>query len=312
MEGRTPWWLPVLMAFVLLPFSVVHADGGPHGVPSPSMNDCLLCHRAHVARGFSSATPTVELCFACHGSPTMGAHTDVVDGVYEGLGNPQGLRGGGFFYALMDTDWSGRPRLRATTSSHLWSGETGMAWGQGTSGPGEPMRLSCLNCHNPHGHSGPNGEPTYRVLRPEPLGAGTEPVVVMEERSKRYTVDAQDAKYFGQWYPPALYQQLGYWCAQCHDRYLQTADEHHGAPPFVYQHISVGWPRVAARQGNTEYMNRPFSCLTCHVAHGTAAHMAGWAAQVPWPDGSQEPRGDARSSLLRTDNRGVCQLCHEK
>jgi len=48
----------------------------------------------------------VALCFACHGAPTMGAHTDVVDGVYEGLGTPQALRGGGFLYAFMDTECS--------------------------------------------------------------------------------------------------------------------------------------------------------------------------------------------------------------
>lgn len=65
-------------------------------------------------------------------------------------------------------------------------------------------------------------------------------------------------------------------------------------------------------------------CLTCHRAHGTAATMEGYAAL-----GTQEPAtgaysvldtdGVARnlfvasdSALLRRDNRGVCEACHNK
>jgi len=31
---------------------------------------------------------------------------------------------------------------------------------------------------------------------------------------------------------------------------------------------------------------------------------------VAWPDNSTTPSGNARSSLLRLDNRGVCVQCH--
>jgi hypothetical protein len=63
-------------------------------------------------------------------------------------------------------------------------------------------------------------------------------------------------------------------------------------------------------------------CLTCHRAHGTSANMEGYAshagaATVIDPiDGlpsnefiSQDP---VPSSLLRYDNRGVCERCHNK
>jgi|GEM_PF-1294270 len=66
-------------------------------------------------------------------------------------------------------------------------------------------------------------------------------------------------------------------------------------------------------------------CLTCHRAHGTDATMTGFASAsltpitiegfntlVPDPDssGGVPPTGD--SALLRADNRGVCERCHNK
>ena len=65
-------------------------------------------------------------------------------------------------------------------------------------------------------------------------------------------------------------------------------------------------------------------CLTCHRAHGTDAAMSGWAEatieQNPitgiWGpvlapgNGGVEPTND--SALLRFDNRGVCEHCHNK
>ncbi len=58
-------------------------------------------------------------------------------------------------------------------------------------------------------------------------------------------------------------------------------------------------------------------CLTCHVAHGSAAVMTGYAnvadSTDPLPDsgtGGIPPTGS--SALLRMDNRGVCENCHNK
>ncbi len=68
-------------------------------------------------------------------------------------------------------------------------------------------------------------------------------------------------------------------------------------------------------------------CLTCHRAHGTSAAMTGYAADTEVPLGVGET-GDAsivdtdgvarnnfvasESALLRFDNRGVCERCHNK
>ncbi|HSK46749.1 MAG TPA: cytochrome c3 family protein [Coriobacteriia bacterium] len=59
-------------------------------------------------------------------------------------------------------------------------------------------------------------------------------------------------------------------------------------------------------------------CLTCHRAHGTSAIMTGYAAEKSNISGDEindfittgidgEP-----SALLRNDNRGVCEACHNK
>lgn len=47
-------------------------------------------------------------------------------------------------------------------------------------------------------------------------------------------------------------------------------------------------------------------CEQCHVNHGTNAAMTGVAATVLFPDGTSED-----SALLKVNNRGTCQLCHD-
>ena len=70
-------------------------------------------------------------------------------------------------------------------------------------------------------------------------------------------------------------------------------------------------------------------CLTCHRAHGSSVEMTGWAAahlttntagvyipvrdNVPGVDPAKGTSpGTGGSALLRADNRGVCERCHNK
>jgi hypothetical protein len=85
----------------------------------------------------------------------------------------------------------------------------------------------------------------------------------------------------------------------------------------------------------TKDFNDVVGCLTCHYAHGTNAKMSGWAdasldatltpvrtsTTATWfpvlnnPNGGALPNGvnpNFSSALLRTDNRGVCERCHNK
>ena len=52
-------------------------------------------------------------------------------------------------------------------------------------------------------------------------------------------------------------------------------------------------------------------CLTCHRAHGTISKMKGLAAKPATDSGIPDFIGDP-SALLRLDNRGVCEACHNK
>ena len=73
--------------------------------------------------------------------------------------------------------------------------------------------------------------------------------------------------------------------------------------------------------GPTNEASDWIECLTCHRAHGTAADMTGWASNAG-ADSIMDVDGIARngfvaqgavpSALLRYDNRGVCERCHNK
>jgi predicted CXXCH cytochrome family protein len=95
--------------------------------------------------------------------------------------------------------------------------------------------------------------------------------------------------------------QMTAWCSACHTRHESaTAEERSGDSIFTYRHETIG--------------NR--ACTTCHVAHGSNARMEGtYSLTMPFPDGTTVTytiggtTGDSR--LLKVDNRGTCQLCHD-
>ncbi|OGO57976.1 MAG: hypothetical protein A2Z32_01645 [Chloroflexi bacterium RBG_16_69_14] len=83
------------------------------------------------------------------------------------------------------------------------------------------------------------------------------------------------------------------------------------------QSASSWWfPRTGAAGAPTtdaiyKYQHRTVpnrACVTCHVGHGSNAQMTGLYSSVfTRPDGTPS----ASSRLLKADNRGTCQLCHE-
>lgn len=101
------------------------------------------------------------------------------------------------------------------------------------------------------------------------------------------------------------------------------------------------WIPLELDEGNTPGDDSTFyqnyiGCLTCHKAHGSSASMTGWAAAslaenaagtvIPVQDGtpgvSPDKDGtpgipgddpmDGSSALLRANERGVCERCHNK
>ena len=294
------------LAFVFT--STARADNGPHSGFGPVTDACAGCHRAHTGQGgYLLLSTGTALCESCHGTPGTGADTNVWDGVYverdgvteapaEGVAG-RGLRGGGFANALIDSYLDDTASSAASTSAHTFDGSSGTMWGNGAigSGPGGSLALGCTNCHNPHGRAGTGGTATYRILRAVPTGSGGSGVEISDEITKIYTVADANNNYMQESYG-FLASPLTNWCSQCHTRYRAPGDSGHtdsGDPIFAYRHSTVN-----------------VSCVKCHVSHGSSAPMGPSSGAVRWPDGSAEPNGDARSSLLRLANRGVCAHCH--
>jgi predicted CXXCH cytochrome family protein len=337
--------LVVAGALLILAASTALADNGPHvqgatggtGASAIATADgCAGCHRAHTASASSLLVSggDAELCLTCHGSPTQGATTNVVDGTLAASNPVAGIMGGGFTNARMDTAWTATPTSptpsRAVTSAHVYGGGLGTLWGSGAinSGPGETgFALSCVSCHNPHG----NGQ--YRILRPIPMNApSTTPVTVPDPATKVYTVTSSLNRYFGQIYMNGVYNDqlaLTQWCASCHSRYdaagPNSANTSSGDAIYTYRHGTRKVPANAASCDSchdqvTGEAADPLGvgsaiahvpvCQNCHVAHGAPATMGTESGAVPWPDGATSPNGNARSSMLRVDNRGVCRACH--
>jgi hypothetical protein len=208
----------------------------------------------------------------------------------------------------------------ATTSSHTVDGTAGVAWGGGAigSGAGTAISLRCGSCHDPHG----NGN--YRILRPVPNDSGAATgVTIADATTKSYTttnywatndvysptttVDYTNSSGVTTTYTTTDFiKNISAWCTTCHTRYLAGSGSYKtssGDPIYTYRHRS-----------DQNYKEGGANCITCHVAHGTNASMAGdgktsFSSTVANPDGSG-PLGS--SKLLRVDNRGTCNMCHNK
>ena len=211
----------------------------------------------------------------------------------------------------------------AVTSIHDADGTTAASWGNGvnrgltadlTAG-----NLSCASCHDPH------GSPNYRIVRETVNGVAVNAALVDEGAAKDY-----DSEQWG--------AGTSTICAACHGAYHVTAAGAGSDPGMVasggYTHrIDVPWngdagtdPVIGMGTANPETVglggftlplaetgtNDLLVCMTCHMPHGTAAAMTGFADGAFDPTGPQGPIPSGDSALLRLDNRGVCEVCHQK
>ncbi|MFC2072948.1 cytochrome c3 family protein [Chloroflexota bacterium] len=308
----------LVITLVLAMTTVIYGAGGPHDGTFTSTTDaCAGCHRAHTAVASKLLQSTQEvLCLSCHDG--SGADTDVENGVL--VGGTQGtvgagLRGGGFSYAVMDTNLDNIGTSNATTSTHTMEASGAVVWGSGglndPSDKGEVMvtDLGCGNCHNPHGNS------NYRILRSMPTGLVTDVptanVTIEVGLTDDYTVvDTTDNYTDFSGYTSGITSEMSEWCGQCHKRYIagdSSATTDSTDTVFAFRH-------------ETNTSNTPNECLDCHVAHGTSAGMNGGdgyaenTTYIIWPDSFdgvdwQGSENDF-SRLLRVDNRGICIVCH--
>lgn len=89
--------------------------------------------------------------------------------------------------------------------------------------------------------------------------------------------------------------QLGYWCGNCHDRYVSGT-------------VGTTSGRTTA-SGDNFYMYRHNStnatpCIDCHVAHGTTSVMTNTNSEFPTASLT------TGSILMKVDERSICLKCH--
>jgi hypothetical protein len=210
----------------------------------------------------------------------------------------------------------------------VWGNYTLFAFDQ-TVNPGPTGGIACTSCHNPHGNN------RYRILNTVPIpatsGAGfvkspvgvnvTDVPAVAPLQTRNYT-NSSAAYVSGISGTPDYWRycaptwstcspssnlgdkpngsttfrgQISAWCSTCHTRSLAGS-----GGPFIDSGDAVFRYR--------HQTNQIPECTQCHVAHGSNASMSGtYSSQFPYPDGSIS----ASSRLLKVDNRGTCQMCHD-
>ncbi len=334
--------LAIVLA-LLIPLGAAHANNGPHGNYSATTDACAGCHRAHSAAAEGLLIEAVpNLCLSCHGAAASGAQTDVESGAYNGAGGGDLLGGGFVSYQgvavtsshSIDGSWQ-NAWGSGTTWNSTWdclgchSDESGLPWPgapewlkspnalpQPYSGQNVMMPLTCTSCHEPHG--GRNYRLLQQRMHPPTMQQEDPPGYVLVTSNETGGQNPDQAGYVPDYTTPRYRLGLGDWCTGCHFTYQQevsvkpfNAEDGKGAI-IRYRHkmntalgaISTGLP-LEQKDGysSTQQATDQLFCGTCHYAHGSTAVVSGLAANVA-------PTND--SALLRLDNRGVCQDCHQK
>jgi predicted CXXCH cytochrome family protein len=109
--------------------------------------------------------------------------------------------------------------------------------------------------------------------------------------------------------PTSFSGQITQWCAQCHTRYFANNNPTITATPNGA--TGASWQYQRPGESLFMFQHRTVAgrdCLTCHVSHGSNAAMTGtFSGSYTYPDGT----ASASSRLLKVDNRGTCQACHD-
>jgi len=253
----------------------------------------------------------------------------------------KGLNGGGFVSAAAYTGVASRDTFVATTSRHkivgLDAGASFPAYGGGAagSGPGPAIALTCTSCHDAHGIDNADNSDRYRMLLKNVDGVDLSGVNISSWEGD----DAEDYTKI------QLKSGTTALCAACHDQYMADGQYNAGdgqGNTERYRHeangalsLGAGSPKTGNNETMSENLNNKDSvtglpvhggittvlpvekqsnasvdvaeadkmvCLTCHQAHGSSASMSVNSTVLP----------ASSSTLLRMNERGVCQDCHQK
>jgi predicted CXXCH cytochrome family protein len=107
--------------------------------------------------------------------------------------------------------------------------------------------------------------------------------------------------------PSTFSSQITAWCSSCHTRYFAN----NNPDPANTAVTGASWAFPRPGDDLYKYQHRTVAgrdCLTCHVSHGSNAVMTGtYSSTYAYPNGT----ASASSRLLKIDNRGTCQACHD-
>lgn len=314
--GKTVLVLGLSLVLVLAFRSVaMAATNGPHGSFTTNTASCAQCHRTHTApSSHLIAFPLVSgtqndvyrTCIYCH-SATGSSHYDEVDGQIKDGTNLWATSAGGFQNMPVIEGGTSDASVVAVTSKHQVDQPNGalVTIPGGSTNAGGKIQLTCESCHDPHGTANARQLVTsvtvfntagtgWTSVNTTPTGQTISMTVNNPTTNESVTYNDDNLNTF---------------CGACHTDYYQTAAGSGSAQSGtyttgLYRH-RIGMPASGASGFNATYFALPTSgsgdvlCVTCHYAHGTTVTVS-----------SSTYSGGA--TLLRMDERGVCQNCHRK
>ncbi|KNZ68551.1 putative multiheme cytochrome c [Thermincola ferriacetica] len=300
--------LTVIVSFLLGTGIAVASTNGPHGNYSADTNACGQCHSTHTAQAPNLIAFTLdgvdnsvyETCVFCHKLGGASKY-DVVNGAIrttDAAGNPVVYRasGGGFINVVTVEGDLATYQMAPVTSAHDVKSQsvTGAPGGD----PNTTFTKSCSNCHDPH------GTPNSRQLLSTVNGVtGLAPTLTVTNPLGDETVEYNSG--------------FNDFCGACHTDFnvttagsgdintgIYTSYKRHrvGMDPSTLPNYNPNNGLPLEKNGTNPGV---VSCMTCHYAHGTEK-----VSTITW---TRSNGGTSTSSaLLRMNERGVCQACHNK
>ncbi len=281
---------------------------GPHGKYTSDTSTCAQCHRTHTSNANNlikfvltgNGNATYKTCIYCHSSVGQSKY-DVVDGMIKGTTGNYAANGGGFENMTVIEGTAEVVETVYTTSRHDVANPEGtkVAAPGGSQREAGKIEMTCTSCHNLHGST------NSRLLRTVIA------TVYSDDTVREIDTSGVVVSVYGELENEtvAYNDAMNNFCGACHNDYnvaqVASGDNDSGLFEPSKKRHRVGMPTNTASGFDAAKLILPLttsenvSCLTCHYAHGSAAQVSA----------GTDPNG---STLLRLDERGVCQNCHNK
>lgn len=322
-----------------------------HGDFADNSLGCAKCHVTHAGQAAAlliSGPTQTDFCYYCHNSLSKSPY-DAKNGMIAtpaAGGFMPSVAGG--FYKTFDFDNHNYASHAYTLTDYVYSTSVhgvetydGDVWDETSIIPGGTTTLTgdfrCGSCHDPHkGGNYATSTIMPRLLRldlpklvQEATDNGGVGESVYDHRDWTFgSIGASDTTGFKTQVVTGYGDNVGIWCAGCHDLFNQMdADAGQAAVSDggtsvsnKYMHrmnFTLDNPTDVTHQSLEKValsVNDKLVCLTCHRAHGTGSSTSDtvWtraSASYELSDGSTDDESDS-SVLLRETNRDVCYDCH--